>query len=211
MRIPGIGEQSNLIPRFRADGIIAAGGTPQLVLPRAAPRSSWVIQNKATSTGVLTIEYGCARATATISGGVVTGCTVTNAGFGFAYAPLIEFLGGSNLGNGRFLGCGYPGQNAPSRIARAHCVMAADGLGTGGLKVNSIVIDDPGASYAAAPYVQLLNDGNDPLGCARPAAASGFDLYPGQSWYEAHSVVATESVAVFSPTTNDAYYAAYTT
>lgn len=209
MRHVGIGEQQVLVPRFRADGSITAGGTPQLILPHAAPRSSILLQNN--SDTVMMFEFGCARATAAISSGVVTSCTVTNAGFGFTYAPIIQFIGGGRDGNGRNLGVGYPGQKAPSNFATAHCVMASDGLGGSGLKVNSIVIDNGGALYATAPYVQLMNDPNDAFGCAIPSATVGFQLYPGQSLYEAHSVVTTDSIAVYCATTAKTYFCGFTT
>jgi hypothetical protein len=110
-----------------------------LILPRAAPRSSVTIQNTSASDTIV-IEIGCARATATISGGKVTAVTVTNGGFGFTYPPYVKFLGGGNQLNGRDLGLGYPGQYAPSNVATAHCVLTAGA-------VSSIVIDNPGSGY----------------------------------------------------------------
>jgi len=106
-RVVGFTEQQNLTPVYRADGTVVSGGTAQLILPRAAPRSSIIIQNTSAS-DTITLEFGCARATATVSGGKVTAITVTNAGFGFTYAPSVHFLGGGNIANGRDLGVGYP-------------------------------------------------------------------------------------------------------
>lgn len=202
-RATGFTEQQVLTPIYRADGTIATGGTPQLILPRAAPRSSILIQNTSTS-DTITIEFGCARATATVSGGQVTGVTVTNAGFGFTYAPTIYFLGGGNILNGRDLGLGYPGQYAPNNVATAHCVMS-------GGAVSSIVIDNPGSGYDCAPYVQLLNDPNDNYGCAKPSATSGYKLAPGASLYQAYNVVTTDAIAVYGATTGDSWFCQYTT
>ena len=126
-RVVGFTEQQVLTPTYRADGAVTTGGTPQLILPRAAPRSSILIQNTSTS-DTITLEFGCARATATVTNGMVTAITVTNAGFGFTYAPSVHFLGGGNMSNGRDLGVGYPNQLAPSNYASAHCVMSGGSI-----------------------------------------------------------------------------------
>ena len=118
-RVIGFTEQQTLTPVYRADGSVTTGGTAQLILPRAAPRSSIIIQNTSTS-DTLYLEFGCARATATLTNGAVTSITVTNAGFGFTYPPSVHFLGGGNPLNGRDLGLGYPNQDAPSNYATAH-------------------------------------------------------------------------------------------
>jgi len=202
-RVVGFCEQQVLTPVYRADGVVAAGGTPQLILPRAAPRSSLLIQNTSAS-DTIEIEFGCARATATISGGKVVSVSVTNGGFGFTYAPTVVFLGGGNMLNGRDLGLGYPNQGAPSNVATAHCILTAGA-------VSSIVIDNPGSGYDCAPYVQLLNDPNDNYGCAAPSAVSGFKLAPGASLYQAYNVVTTDAVAVYGPTTGNSWFCQYTT
>ena len=87
--------------------------------------------------------FGSARAYATLTNGVVTSVTVVNAGFGFTYAPLIEFLGGGNkLRNSTNLGLGQPGgQDAPSNTAQAHCVMTGSAPN---MSVASIVVDNGG-------------------------------------------------------------------
>jgi hypothetical protein len=202
-RVVGFTEQQVLTPVYRADGTIATGGTPQLVLPRAAPRSSVLIQNTSTS-DTLTFEFGCARAKATVTNGKVTSVTVTNAGFGFTYPPRIIFLGGGNPSNGLDLGLGYPNQYAPSDTAAAHCVLS-------GGSIASIVIDDGGNGYDCAPYVQLLNDPNDNYGCAVPSATSGYKLAPGASLYQAYNVVTTDAISVYGATTGDSWFCQYTT
>jgi hypothetical protein len=207
MRHVGVAEQQILTPTFRADGVLAAGGTPQLVLPHAAPRSSVLIQNTSAS-DTLTFEFGSARATATITSGVVTSVTVTNAGFGFTYPPIIWFLGGGKHRNGAFLGLGYPNQPSPANFAVAHCVMTG---AAGAMSVASIAIDNGGSNYVTAPYVQIMNDPNDPIGAALPSATSGFQLYPGQSLYEAHSIVTTDQISVYGATTGDSWFCRFTT
>jgi len=202
-RVVGFTEQQNLTPVYRADGTIAAGGTPQLILPRAAPRSSILLQNTS-ATDTLYFEFGCARARATVSGGVVTAITVTTAGFGFTYPPIVRFLGGGNNSNGRDLGVGYPNQLAPSNYAAAHCVLTSGAI-------SSIVIDNPGSGYDCAPYVQLLNDSNDNNGAAVPSATSGFKIAPGASLYQAYNVVTTDAIAVYGATTGNSWFCQYTT
>jgi len=202
-RVIGFTEQQNLTPVYRADGSIAAGGTPQLILPRAAPRSSIVIQNTSASDTIY-LEFGCARATATVSGGKVTAVTVTNAGFGFTYAPSVRFLGGGNLLNGLDLGVGYPNQNAPSNYATAHCVLTSGAI-------SSIVIDNAGSGYDCAPYVQLLNDPNDNYGSAVPSATVGYKLTAGSVFRESYNVVTTDTIAVYGGSTGDSWFCMYTT
>lgn len=202
-RVVGFTEQQVLTPVYRADGKIATGGTPQLVLPRAAPRSSLLLQNTSSS-DTLYFEFGGARATATVSGGAVTAITVTNAGFGYTYAPSVYFLGGGNLSNGRDLGLGYPNQSAPSNFAQAHCVLS-------GGAISSIVIDNPGSGYDCAPYILLLNDPNDNYGAAVPSTSSGFKLSPGQWLQQDSNVVSTDQISVYGATTNDSWFCQYTT
>ena len=202
-RVVGFGEQQVLLPLYRADGSVAAGGTAQLILPRAAPRSSITIQNTS-STDTIVLEFGSARATATLSGGKVSSITVTNAGFGYTYPPYVRFLGGGNIGNGRDLGLGYPNQSAPSNFATAHCVLTAGA-------VSSIVIDNPGSGYDCAPYVQLLNDPNDNYGCAAPTSSVGYKLAPGAVYERSYNVVSTDAIAVYGPTTGNSWFCSYTT
>ena len=139
-----------------------------------------------------------------MSGGKVTAVTVTNAGFGFTYPPLVHFLGGGNVSNGRDLGVGYPNQLAPSNYATAHCVLSSGAI-------SSIVIDNPGSGYDCAPYVQLLNDANDTYGCAVPSASSGYKLTAGSVFRESYNVVTTDTIAVFSASTSDTWFCMYTT
>ena len=202
---PGFRGQTNSIHGYRFDGQIASATAPQLILPWAAPRSSFLFQN--TSSATLWLEFGSARATATVTNGAVSSVTVVNGGFGFTNPPMIEILGGAaDPVNGLFLGVGYPGHPAPSRPARAHAVL------TGGV-VTSILVDDGGAGYsnnaASAPYVFLRNERNDPYGCANPYNAGsgrGYQVVTGAQFYEAYSVVTTDPVAVWGGTVGQTFF-----
>ncbi len=175
---------------YVADSSIASGGTAQLVLPEAKSRSYLFIQNLSDTD--MYFEFGSARATATLTGGAVSSCSVTNAGFGFTYPPKIEFLGGSYCvpKNTASVGVGQPGYPAPSRPAQASCVLT-----TGA--VSSIQIDDPGAGYIVAPYVLITNSLRDPVGCALPASGVGMYLGGGQSFYRNGTTCPTDAIAVF--------------
>jgi hypothetical protein len=151
------------------------------------------------------VEFGSARATATLTGGVVTSCAVTNAGFGFTLAPDIEFFGGGAGGNSTFVGVGLFGYPSPGsrtvgptailnqyRPAKAHCVL------TGGI-VSSIVVDDGGAGYITAPYVFIRNRELDPKGCADPSVSSGTGIFLGssQSLTMNGTFCATDPIAIY--------------
>lgn len=210
--IIGTKGQANQDSFFDASGTIVAGGTAQLVLPVHPARSHFFFQNN--STHAMWLEFGSARAAVTISGGAVTAASVStpnanclspNAGFNFTYPPIVRFLGGGNAGNSRYLGLGQPGGAAPTsqlkpgRTAAAHCVL------TGGA-VSSIVIDDPGAGYAIAPFAFIFNDELDPYGCAVPSSGVGVQVFAGGgSVYYNGTACFTDSVSVFGTTTADAY------
>ena len=91
------------------------------------------------------LEFGPARAKATVTNGVVTSIAVANAGFGYSYAPRIKILGGSIKGDGLNLSNGYPGTDSPSNIATAHCVMTGSAPN---MTIASIVVDNGGAGYS---------------------------------------------------------------
>ena len=205
--LPNFRGQSALIPKFNFDGSIASATAPQLILPQAAPRSSFSFQNA--SSAVLWLQFGPATAKATVTNGVVTSIAVVNGGFGYSYAPRVKLLGGGTKNNGLNLGSGYPGSDSPSNIATAHCVMTGSAPN---MSIASIVVDNGGAGYSndsrAAPYVQLINDPNDEFGCANPynsGAGSGYQVAAGASFYEAYSVVATDAVAVWGGTLGQTY------
>lgn len=199
----GAGQQQKRFPLFYADGSITTGGTPQLVLPQHQSRSLLMIQN--ISAGSLVFEFGSARATATITGGVVTSITVNNAGFNFSKPPVVQLLGGGKAGNASYLGLNQPGGAAPDstlgvgRVAKAHCVMTGSAPNQ---SVSSIVVDDGGAGYVIAPYVFIFDSDLDPYGCAVPSATVGFPLTAGAAPLILNGTSCfTDSVSVFGATT----------
>ena len=199
MQLIGAGNQAKFIPLYCADGSIAAGGTAQLVLPQTPSRALLKLQNL--SAGPLWFEFGSARATATITSGAVTSISVTNGGFNFTRPPIVLFSGGGYQGNTSFLGLNQPGGEGPNssivagRVAKAHAVLT-------GSAVSSIVIDDPGAGYAIAPYVFIANDRLDPYGCAAPSATSGMLLSSNSAPYILNGTSCfTDAVAAFGATT----------
>jgi len=198
---------------YRKDYVNANAGVSGLLLPFHYSRCMFNIQNNSPNT--VWLEFGSARAKATISGGMVTGVTVVNGGFGFTKAPAIEFLGGGQAGvyGPAPGGSGEPGYAAPSnrrnlagRPAQAIAIMGAAGNGVG-LGVASITVLDPGADYAFAPTVFFTNDPADPFGVADPyyggnaggtgGVNSGMQLPSGSSYYES-SIMATEQISIWS-------------
>ncbi len=203
MRLPGVrGQIGTRDLTFRADGSIASTTVPQLVLPESWQRSFFQFQNL--SSANMYLEFGSARATATLTSGAVTSIAVDNGGFGFTVPPTVEFLGGGNQGNSAIVGTGDPFSPAPNRPAKAHAVLTAG-------VVTSIVIDDPGASYAAVPYVRLVNSNQDFIGCADPSVGggSGMVVYPSILVTDKDLTVPTDQVAVFCATISSKFFCRY--
>lgn len=203
MRFPGTpGQIGRRDLTFRADGSIASGSSPQLVLPESWQRSYFQFQN--TSTATMYLEFGSARATCSLTNNQVSSFTIINGGFGFTLPPVVEFLGGGSGGNSARIGTTDPFGPAPQHPAAAHCVL------TGGA-VSSIVIDDPGLSYLVAPYVRITNNPLDFIGCADPSknSGSGLILYPGQSVTDQELTVPTDQVAVFCATSTSTFFCRY--
>lgn len=210
MKLLNVREQHYRDFSFYADGSIASASKGQLVLPENTSRSSLFFQN--TSTAIMWYGFGSARATCTISGGAVNTVTVTNAGFGFTRAPIVVFYGGGILpqqgnipANSSYVGAAGYGFPSPQNPAQAHAVL------TTGV-VSSIVIDNGGSGYISTPQVMLFDDVLDPNGCFDPSVSSGsgFQLYPGQSIYEAHSVMTTDPLGVFCATTTSTFACRWT-
>ena len=205
----GASNQFKRFPLFCADGSIATGGTPQLVLPEIPARSLLKIQN--TSIGPLWFEFGPARATAAITSGAVTGFTILNAGFNFTLPPKIILFGGGYGGFSNFVGLGQPGGPAPGASsssgagypAKAHAVMTGTAPN---LSLSSIAIDDPGAGYVTAPYVFIENSHLDPNGCAVPSVGVGMLLSAGSPpiKYDGTSCF-TDAVSVYGATTGQTF------
>ena len=192
-------------PIYDASGVIVAGAT-QLVLPVHQSRAHLFFQNNGTHT--MWVEFGSARATATITSGAVSSIAVTNAGFNFTYPPIVRFAGGGDAGNSRYLGLNQPGGEGPNstliaaRPAIAHCVMASSAITLN--KVNTITVDDGGAGYVIAPFVFIYNDQLDPYGCAVPSSGTGIQVLPTGSIYYNGTACPTNSMSVFG-TAADAF------
>jgi hypothetical protein len=197
--IHGTKAQLDRAPLYDASGTITTGGTPQLIRAMVPSCSHFVIQNLSAANSMY-VEFGSARATATISGGTISAITVTNGGFGFTYPPIVRFAGGGIGENTKNLGLNQPGGEGPNsaitqgRPAIAHAVL------TSGV-VTSIVIDDPGAGYTAkGPYVFLQDTTLDPYGCANPffgSAVSGILLGAGGSYYSNGTVCTTDPISIY--------------
>ena len=195
--------------QFVADGVTSAG-TSTLLLPERKSTSFLLISNNS-SGNVLWIEFGSARATATIAAGLVTGFTVTNGGFGFLQPPKVLLFGGGTGGNPLFTGATMPNWPAPGdagftqprqgsptdRIAKAHAVLTA-GI------VTSLVVDDPGSGYVAAPFVFMENSLSPPdhQGVADPnfgGNKTGIQLNPGGGTYYVNGThCTTDAISVWS-------------
>lgn len=194
---------------FDASGTITTGGTPQLVLPQAEMRSSFILENISSSN--MLFEFGAARATAALTGNAVSSCAVTNAGFGYSIAPEVHFYGGAWLQNTPIPTYGLrglPDFQSPSAGASAHCVMTGSAPN---MTVSSIVIDNGGSGYLYPPYVFLLNSHLDPFGCAAPSASSGLLLLAsGGSYTSNSSVCVTDQISVFCANSAAAYMCKFT-
>jgi len=195
---------------YRISGTIASATASQLISPIANSRAFLFIQNNSANT--MWIGFGSALATATISSGSVTGCTIVNGGFGFTAPPVVRFEGGAaycpltGLGPS---GAGLPGYAAPNNFpnnagyhpARAHAVL------TSGV-ITSIVIDDPGSGYAFVPFVDIYNDPSDRYGSVDPfygSVANGYQLGPGQSYTSNGTYTTIDQISVFSAATGGAF------
>jgi hypothetical protein len=196
---------------YRLDGTIASATASQIVSPIPLSRSHYVFQN--TSTAVLWLEFGSARAVAVITGGVVSAVNIINGGKGFTAPPLIEFQGGQQysqqVGAGPG-GAGLPGYasptffvgQTPARPAQAHCVLTAG-------VVTSIVIDDPGLGYVFAPWVTIRNDPSDRYGGADPffgGVTSGMQIAIGGLYYVNGTVCDVEQIYVYGATVGAPYF-----
>ena len=205
MKLQGAGGQNVQHPMFVADGSITTGGTAQLVLGRSIARSFLLLQN--TSQGPMYAEIGAARATCTISGGIVNSVTVTNAGMNYSRAPKIQFRGGGGndgpFANSAYVGLGQPNAASAHNRATAHCVMTGSAPN---MSVSSIVIDTGGANYLAAPYVFLHDDGLDPNGVAVPSNGVGIYLPAGAPPLVWNGTFATtDAVSIWGPTTGQTF------
>lgn len=203
----GIRGQTHQDRLFDVSGAITTGGTPQIILPIAQVRSSLLIENN--STGDIWIEIGPARATATLTNGAVSGCTISNVGFGYSLPPSVHFYGGAfgPKGNPQIAPAyslqGLPDWTNPNNFAKGHCVMSGV---AGAMTIASIVIDSPGSGYAYPPFVILTNHPNDPFGCAAPSATVGMRLIANGGNYTSNGTVCTtEQISIYGATTGQNY------
>ena len=183
---------------FDASGTITTGSTAQLILPKQLRRSMLYVQN--ISATAMYIDFGGARAHATMSGGAVTSVTVDNGGFGYTLPPLVKFFGGGDLTkNPSYLSPGLPGEVGPNTLPTAHALLT-----TGA--VSSVVMDSPGANYIKTPYVYLLSAENDPFGAVTPSATVGTLLAAnGGSILFNGTSTPTDAVSVFCTATSAAF------
>jgi hypothetical protein len=208
MRFPGTrGQLGTRDLSYRADGTVLSATLPQLILPEQWQRAHLKFQN--TSTATMYLEFGSARAHATLTNGQVTSVTMDNQGFGFTLPPRVEFLGGGGDSNSTRIGTGDPYGPSPNiaprnRHAKAHANVV-------GGAITSISIDDPGNGYLVAPYVRLTNSPLDFIGCADPSVGggSGCILYPSQWFLDEDLTVPTEQVALFCGTLGATYFCRY--
>jgi hypothetical protein len=217
-RLAGTRDQQSRDFMYDASGTIIAGGTPQLLLPEAKSRTVLIFANL--STGILYLEFDGARATATLTNGVVTGYTITNPGFGYTFPPSVECEGGGPGIGPPSAAAGMPGYVAPGspdgfiyrigdlskfRPAKLHAV-----LGTGGAAgtVASLTIEDGGAGYQQAPFIHIFNNiARDVYGCADPSynSGSGIPIFPNAGYYINGTACPTGPIAVYGATTGQAF------
>jgi hypothetical protein len=150
------------------------------------------------SSGPLYFEIGTGRAHATLSSKTVGSVAVDNAGFNFTKPPLVRFWGGALPSNSTYLGLNQPGGDAPSHPALGHAVLSNGAI-------SSIVVDDPGAGYAIAPYVQIMNSDLDPYGVAIPSNGVGILVQSGDYKEWNGTICPTDPIAVWGATTGQSF------
>ncbi len=195
MKLQGAELQQKRHYLYAAD--ITMTGSAQLVLGQSQARSLLKLKN--IGINAMWIEFGGARATATLTSGAVTGISLTNVGFNYTKPPLVRFLGGGYAGNSSFLGLGQPNAAAPNSMANLTGRPAVAVALLSGGAVNSFTIEDGGAGYATPPYVQLINSDLDPNGVALPASGApgvGWQLAPGEAMSFEASACTTDAVSV---------------
>ena len=191
---------------YDASGTITAGGTAQLVLPRANTRCFLLLGNP--STANMYFYFGGATATATLTSGVVSSITVNNAGMGYSKAPIVNFLGGASA---QTLSPTNPQTGTADALcvnspASAHCVMTGTAPN---MSISSIVIDNPGSNYDFPPYIKITNDPLDFFGVAAAVANGGIELVAGGGTLLLDTFVPLDQISVYCATTGAAYTCKY--
>lgn len=190
--------------KYDASGVIASGTAPQLILPEQPNRTSLEIQN--ISTSAMYVEFGGARASASLTANKLSSIAVNNGGFGYTIPPEVIFFGGGDIKkNPTYLCPGLPGNITPGKIPTAHAVLTAG-------VVTSIVIDDPGAAvYSQPPMVFLRSSQQDPYGAAIPSATSGLLLAAnGGSMFYNGTTTSTDAISIFCATQGAVFTCKYT-
>lgn len=208
MKMVGVGDQN--ARHFMYDASGTTTGSTQLIVPEQRFGRSFFLFENISATDMY-LEIGGARATATLTNGVVSSIAITNGGFGFNLPPSVKFYGGGDPNNHSAFTPGLPGYPSPqgtvgntvkSHSAKAHAVL------TGGV-LTSIVIDDGGAGYVKAPYVFLENHLADPYGCADPfygSVNSGILLKAGGgSFTNAGVACTTDAISLYCSAGSAAY------
>ena len=188
----------------------------KLVVPQHKSRAHFIFQNLS-ATATMYLEFGSARATCTVSGGKVTGTTITNGGFGFTRAPKVHFLGAGYGGNTASVPVGQPGFPDPGDAGYAaphqnnvSSQIRAEGTAvlTGGV-VTSIAISNPGSGYGSVPpFIFMSTDPLDANGCADPfynSTLSGLLLTPGGNYFLNGTFCTTDPISVYCASSGQAY------
>ena len=213
--LTGVRGQTQRDAVFATTITIGSGGGQYLVLPEHRSRS--FLEICTTSAYVGYIAIGAGEATAAITSGAVSGITLVNSGFGYTYAPQVILWGGGSEGNSTFIGCGAPMYGPPGSTAgaqpialgslgtpaTAHAVVSSNGT------LTSIAVDMPGSGYVCAPHVQLLNNTNDPNGCASPYVNSvgvGRVVTSANPLYYNGTACPTSPVAVYCATSGAQFF-----
>lgn len=217
MHLFNSGQQNGTDRAYRADGTLVSTA-PRLILPQTNSRAFLSIQN--IGANAMFMEHGCARAIATITGGVVTAISILNPGFGFTRPPIVQFKGGGTItalgaslwdGRGQIDNWQTPqGANllvTPNTVYRA---AKATAVLTAGV-VTSFSISDGGAGYTNPPEVLLTNDPLDPFGCADPSYNSGSGVYVGLygSYFLNGTFCHTDAIAFYASAGSASYYLEY--
>ena len=193
---------------------VGSGGGSYLVLPRSRNRSFLEISSPS---GVGYVSVGAGEATATISGGAVTAITVVDGGFNYTLPPTIRLLGGGNEANPTFIGAtANPDYLAPGSTAGAQPNGFAS---TGGFPataaatitsgaISAITVLTGGSGYVTAPFVQIVNNPNDPNGCANPFRGSvptGRVVTSGNPLYYSGTGVPTSAIGLYCATSGSVF------
>lgn len=192
-KIQGFGDQAAQHYLYDFSKTVVAA-TPTLLLARSQARSHLILQNLS-DTSPAWFEFDGPRGTPVITAGVLTSITITNAGFGFTYPPIVRVEGGGyefgqKATNPKYLTLNQAGGSSPSKRATVHAILTGD-------HVTSFDINNGGANYKL-PYIHMFNDDLDPYGCALPGVGIGLQLGPGEMRVWQGTAVPTGPVAVYA-------------